>query len=151
MRLRVVHHADKAPLTAHVHQFTELDAAVYTDEWNGYVGLNRCHATVCQGQRQWARDADGVREVHTNTIEGVWTTVRNFLRPFRGGTRSCLPGMLPYVSFASILNGLPVSLSQNLSLALTLNMSLSSKSSQWNPRPSGREGNCASYPKIEFR
>jgi hypothetical protein len=22
--------------------------------------------------------------VHTNTIEGVWTTVRNFLRPFRG-------------------------------------------------------------------
>jgi len=25
-----------------------------------------------------------VREVHTNTIEGLWTTTRNFLRPFRG-------------------------------------------------------------------
>ncbi len=25
-----------------------------------------------------------VREVHVNTIEGLWTGVRNFLRPFRG-------------------------------------------------------------------
>ncbi len=25
-----------------------------------------------------------MREVHTNTIEGLWTTLRNFLRPFRG-------------------------------------------------------------------
>ena len=35
---------------------------------------------------EWARDADGdgLYEVHTNTIEGVWRTVRNFLRPFRG-------------------------------------------------------------------
>lgn len=29
-------------------------------------------------------DGDGVREVHANTIEGLWTTTRNFLRPFRG-------------------------------------------------------------------
>ena len=34
----------------------------------------------------WAIDADGdgVREVHCNTLEGLWTGVRNFLRPFRG-------------------------------------------------------------------
>jgi transposase len=25
-----------------------------------------------------------VREVHCNTLEGLWTGVRNFLRPFRG-------------------------------------------------------------------
>jgi hypothetical protein len=25
-----------------------------------------------------------VREVHTNTLEGLWTGLRNFLRPFRG-------------------------------------------------------------------
>jgi hypothetical protein len=25
-----------------------------------------------------------VREVHSNTLEGLWTGVRNFLRPFRG-------------------------------------------------------------------
>jgi transposase-like protein len=41
---------------------------------------------VAHGQGEWARDddGDGVREVHTNTIEGLWTTARNFLRPFRG-------------------------------------------------------------------
>ena len=34
----------------------------------------------------WARDddVDGVREVHCNTQEGLWTGVRNFLRRFRG-------------------------------------------------------------------
>jgi hypothetical protein len=25
-----------------------------------------------------------VREVHNNTLEGAWTGLRNFLRPFRG-------------------------------------------------------------------
>ena len=35
---------------------------------------------------EWARDddGDGVREVHDNTLEGLWTGLRNFLRPFRG-------------------------------------------------------------------
>ncbi|MCB0154497.1 MAG: DDE transposase, partial [Anaerolineae bacterium] len=26
----------------------------------------------------------GINEVHTNTIEGLWTQWRNFMRPFRG-------------------------------------------------------------------
>ena len=36
--------------------------------------------------REWARDddGDGVREVHNNTLEGLWAGLRNFLRPFRG-------------------------------------------------------------------
>ena len=29
-------------------------------------------------------DGDGLREVHCNTMEGIWTGLRNFLRPFRG-------------------------------------------------------------------
>ena len=48
----------------------------------------REHVTVCHtpGKRVWARDddGDGIREVHVNTIEGLWTGLRNFLRPFRG-------------------------------------------------------------------
>ena len=38
------------------------------------------------GKREWARDddGDGVREVHNNTMEGLWTGLRNYLRPFRG-------------------------------------------------------------------
>src|SRR5450432_1228883 len=35
-------------------------------------------------------DGDGVREVHCNTMEGTWTGLRNFLRPFRGVSKWCL-------------------------------------------------------------
>lgn len=42
--------------------------------------------TVNHSEHEWVRDADGdgQREVHDNTSEGVWTGLRNFLRPFRG-------------------------------------------------------------------
>jgi transposase-like protein len=41
---------------------------------------------VCHAEGEWARDddGDGVREVHCNALEGLWTGPRNFLRPFRG-------------------------------------------------------------------
>jgi hypothetical protein len=70
-----------------VHRFTQPQAVVNTDEWTAYTGLERVHHTVCPGSGEWARDddGDGIREVHhTHTIEGLWTTVRNFLRPLRG-------------------------------------------------------------------
>ena len=62
---------------------------VDTDEWRGYAGLpgmGRRRVTVCHAEREWARDddGDGIREVHVNTLEGLWTGMRNFLRPFRG-------------------------------------------------------------------
>jgi transposase len=64
-------------------------ADVNTDEWQGYNGLpaiGRDHAAVCHAVHEWARDddGDGVREVHCNTLVGLWTGLRNFLRPFRG-------------------------------------------------------------------
>ena len=67
-------------------------ATVNTDEWNGYNGVGgrhgRVHRTVDHSGPKctWAVDADGdgVREVHCNTMEGLWTGLRNFLRPFRG-------------------------------------------------------------------
>ncbi len=45
---------------------------------------------------EWARDVDGdgIYEVHTNTIEGVWTTVRNFSRPFRSVHKKFLSGYI---------------------------------------------------------
>lgn len=60
-----------------------------TDECSAYnyIALTgRGHATVCHSQGEWARDddGDGIREVHCNTMEGIWTGLRNFLRPFRG-------------------------------------------------------------------
>jgi transposase-like protein len=65
---------------------------VNTDEWAGYRRVGgrhgRVHVTVDHsGPRgTWAVDADGdgEREVHCNTMEGTWTGLRNFLRPFRG-------------------------------------------------------------------
>jgi transposase len=85
-RLRVGEHTDGATLCAHVHRYTQQAACCYTDEWQGYTRIRRSHHTVCHGAQEWARDddGDGIREVHINTIEGLWTTVRNFLRPFRG-------------------------------------------------------------------
>lgn len=70
-------------------------AVLYTDEWSGYVRVERelttQHATVrhgrdSDGQREWARDddGDGVREVHCNSCEGAGTGLRTYLREFRG-------------------------------------------------------------------
>ena len=66
--------------------YTQKTATCYTDDWQGSTPLQRAPSTVCHTQKEWARDddGDGVRKVHTNTIEGLWTTPRNFLRPFRG-------------------------------------------------------------------
>jgi transposase len=85
-RLRVCAHADGATLRRHVHGFTQLETTCYTDEWRGYSRVARTRRIVCHREGEWARDddGDGVREVHVNTIEGLWTTTRNFLRPFRG-------------------------------------------------------------------
>ena len=89
--LRVVERTDGATLTEFVTDHTADGTMVYTDEWCGYERLpaaNRGHATVnhTPGQREWARDddGDGVREVHDNTLEGLWAALRTFLRPFRG-------------------------------------------------------------------
>jgi transposase-like protein len=70
-------------------------AMVYTDEWRSYDHLpemGRGHATVCHAIGEWARDddGDGIREVHDNTLEGMWTGLRNHLRIFRGVNKKYL-------------------------------------------------------------
>ena len=121
----MVHQTDRQTLEAHVHQFTKVSAQVYTDEWRGYHQIRRSHTSVCHGRKEWAKDADGdgINEVHTNTAEGMWTTVRNFLRPFRGVHKKYLSGYIGYVSFLSISDVSPLSLSHNSWLALILNLS----------------------------
>jgi transposase-like protein len=89
VRLTVAAHSDGPTLRKVVREASRPMAAVNTDEWRGYNGLpaiGRRHSTVCHAAREWARDddGDGVREVHCNTLEGLWTGLRNFLRPFRG-------------------------------------------------------------------
>jgi transposase len=95
--LRVVERTDGATLTPFVAAGTQDGAMVYTDEWGGYNGLpdvGRGHAAVnhTPGRREWARDddGDGIREVHDNTLEGLWAAPRTFPRPFRGVSKHYL-------------------------------------------------------------
>lgn len=85
-RLRVREHTDGGRLRAHGHRYPRGPARCYTDEWQGYARIARAHSAVCHGPKEWARDddGDGIREVHGNPLEGLWTAGRNCLRPFRG-------------------------------------------------------------------
>ena len=89
LRLSVERHADAGTLNRVVREASEPPARVHTDDWRGYDRLAETghpRSSVCHGAGEWARDEDrdGVREVHNNTQEGLWTGLRNFLRTFRG-------------------------------------------------------------------
>lgn len=73
-------------------RFTHPQTIANTDEWQGYNRIERKRVTVQHGEREWARDDDGngIREVHINTAEGMWTGIRNFVRPFRGVHKASL-------------------------------------------------------------
>ena len=107
VRMVMVERTDQATLEAHIDRTTQADAHISTDEWSGYAGLSamgRDHHTVCHNPaaREWARDddGDGIREVHCNTQEGIWTGVRNFLRPFRGVSKWYLSGYVAVFAWA---------------------------------------------------
>jgi transposase len=62
---------------------------IYTDEYkiyNDLEWLGYMHETVQHGAKEYARDADrdGFYEIHVNTMEGVWSLLRSWLRPHRG-------------------------------------------------------------------
>lgn len=94
VRLRVVHNTQAKTLVRHVHRFTLPNCHVFTDEFESYQAIQRQHSTVAHGLKEWARDEneDDVFEVHTNSAEGMWTGLRNFLRPFRGVSKHFLCG-----------------------------------------------------------
>jgi len=89
VRLEVCDDAKQETVLPIVEESTEPEATIYSDEASTYQPLEERdydHHTVRHSQREWARDedGDGHNEVHTNTIEGLWTQWRNFIRPFRG-------------------------------------------------------------------
>ena len=89
IRITVCDSVKQTTIQPKVEHDTKADISIYTDECHAYEHLSetgRSHSHVNHSQREWARDddGDGVREVHCNTLEGIWTGLRNFLRPFRG-------------------------------------------------------------------
>ena len=101
VRLRVVDDTRSQTLCSFVECFTQPEAIVYTDEYQSYNALRRVRDTVCHGRNEWARDddGDGSFETHTNTQEGFWLGLRNFLRPFRGVHKCFLPGYVAIHEF----------------------------------------------------
>ena len=79
-------------------------ARFYTDEYDIYSRLTDWgydHHSVCHSRGEYARDedGDGFHEVHVNTMEGVWSLLRSWLRPHRGISQEHLPLYLSFFQF----------------------------------------------------
>ena len=77
---------------------------VYTDEYNIYGRLPEWGyglKTVNHSIGEYARDedGDGFYEVHVNTMEGLWSLLRSWLRPHRGISQDKLPLYLGFFEF----------------------------------------------------
>jgi transposase-like protein len=77
---------------------------VYTDEYDIYARLEPWgyeHQTVCHSAGEYARDedGDGFCDVHVNTIEGIWSLLRSWLRPHRGISQEKLLLYLGFFEF----------------------------------------------------
>ena len=77
---------------------------VYTDEYDIYARLEQWgygHQTVCHSKGEYARDedGDGFFEIHVNTMEGVWSLLRSWLRPHRGISQEKLPVYIAFFEF----------------------------------------------------
>jgi hypothetical protein len=64
-------------------------SVVYIDEYDIYHRLSDwgyTHHTVdnAVGEYAWDGDGDAFCGVHVNSLEGFWSLLRNWLRPYRG-------------------------------------------------------------------
>lgn len=86
-----------------IKRFVQSGTKVFTDEYNIYNWLSELyeHKTVNHGKGEFARDedGDGKFEVHVNTIEGVWSLLRSWLRPHRGISQERMPFYLAFFEF----------------------------------------------------
>ena len=96
LRLEVAPDATGETVSAFLCETTPEDIILYTDGHRAYQAIEdteREYLTVKHSEHEFARDADGdgINEVHDNTLEGIWTGLKNFLRPFRGLHQKYLP------------------------------------------------------------
>lgn len=121
IRLNVCADTKQTTIQPEVEQKTTPTTRLYTDEsgaYNHIASTGRGHATVCHSRGEYARDddGDGIREVHCNTMEGIWTGLRNFLRPFRGVHKKYLPQYVAMFEWAHNLKRVTLDFLRSLML-----------------------------------
>jgi transposase-like protein len=82
----------------------QVGSLIYTDEYDIFDRLPNwgyAHKSVNHRAGEYARDedGDGFFEVHINTLEGLWSLLRSWLRPHRGVSQEKLPGYLGFFEF----------------------------------------------------
>jgi transposase-like protein len=104
MILRVLENVQQATIQPIIEKFVQKGTLINTDEYNIYGRLPEWgyeHKSVCHGIGEWARDedGDGFHEIHVNTMEGVWSLLRSWLRPHRGVSQERLPLYVGFFQF----------------------------------------------------
>jgi len=99
--LHVLANVQQATIKPLILAGVALGSLINTDEYAIYSRLPRWgfgHKTVNHSQGEDARDedGDGFCEVHVNTLEGVWSLLRSWLRPHRGVSQEKLPAYLAF-------------------------------------------------------
>jgi transposase-like protein len=102
--LRVLDNVRQATIQSFIEKFIQPGTLIHTDEYDIYSRLTEWgyeHKTVCHGRGEYARDedGDGFHEVHVNTMEGLWSLLRSWLRPHRGVSQERLPLYVGFFQF----------------------------------------------------
>ena len=84
---------------------TVAAATVNADGWGAYdhlpeTGRDRKAIATPRGGGSGRAMRTGCREVHCNTMEGIGTGLRNFLRPFRGVSKHFLASYVAVFEWA---------------------------------------------------
>ena len=102
--IRILANVKQTTIKPIITQMVAQGSLIYTDEYDIYARLQQWgyeHQRVCHSRGEYARDddGDGFCEVHVNTIEGVWSLLRSWLRPHRGISQEKLPVYLGFFEF----------------------------------------------------
>ena len=102
--LKMLANVQQATIKPVIQEVVAMGSKVFTDEYAIYNRLTAWgynHQTVNHSRGEYARDedGDGFHEVHTNTIEGLWSLLRSWLRPHRGISQEKLPIYLGFFGF----------------------------------------------------
>jgi len=99
VRLRVIRDRTREDLHGFIDEHVDDETeAIFTDDWEAYKGVRdkkTLHATVNHRRKEWV-----VGQVHTNTIESVWSLLdRSIIGAYHKVSKKHLPAYLEEVAF----------------------------------------------------